>query len=120
MTKVAQSGCDLAHFDEAVNFGLLKEGGGGGFVAPFPPWPTHSMKRMQCSAPQQNQPDHTAALPHFCHTICPSLFIAQLLFISGVRGRYCLIPPTGIPPIFSKFIGMKTELGDTILFLAVG
>ena len=121
MTKVARSGCDLAHFDVAVNFGLLIEGRGGGFVAPFPPWPTHYMKRMQCSAPpQQNQPDHTAALLHFCHTICPSLFIAQLLFIIGVRGRYCLIPPTGIPPIFSKFIGMKTKLGDTILFLAVG
>ena len=98
----AQSGCDLSHFDVAVNFGSLKEEGGGSFVAPFSPWPTHSMKRMQCSAPQQNQPDHTAALPHFCHTICPSLFIAQLLFISGVRGRYCLIPKSGIPLIFSK------------------
>ena len=29
MTKVAQSGCDLSHFDVAVIFGLLKEGGGG-------------------------------------------------------------------------------------------
>ena len=39
MTKVAQSGCDLAHFDVAVNFGSLKEvwEGGGGFVAPFYP-----------------------------------------------------------------------------------
>ena len=46
---------------------------------------------------QQNQPDHCCcrAEParHFCHTICPSLFIAQLLFISGVRGRYCRLNP---------------------------
>ena len=35
MTKVAQSGCDLSHFDVAVIFGLLKEGGG----ALYPPFP---------------------------------------------------------------------------------
>ena len=31
----AQSGCDLSHFDVAVIFGLLKEGGG----ALYPPFP---------------------------------------------------------------------------------
>ena len=38
MTKVAQSGCDLSHFDVAVIFGLLKEGGAGG-GALYPPFP---------------------------------------------------------------------------------
>ena len=37
MTKVAQSGCDLSHFDVAVNFGSLKEEGGGELCSPLFP-----------------------------------------------------------------------------------
>ena len=80
----------------------------GSFLTPTPP-----LQRMQCSAPQQNQPDHSPALRHFCHTICPSLFIAQLLFISGVRGRYCLIPQYLV-----QYIRVKTEFRDTFQLLA--